>query len=435
MDCKKLEKLFSRISEDVEKVSGNMYFFHYTFHDLRHYQTMNKYLEKLRIRINLQYPEFWSLKTAIYLHDIGMLMNPRYWHRLGIPKDELFPPGENLMAKLKEDTIMKVFLGELGMGFEKAFFDENGCLGLPPPLREKSWDEFSFIEKMAIRDVMRTLHPQIGDWAVRKRFIGERSSECRKVAEMIGGMVRLHEDKTDERIRNLGSWEIADSPINVDQKKLTALLILLDSLDCVGRSRASPEALDEIIDDVRLLEERVIKIEAEKDNGASKRYGFLPHWVFKKYIKEVNIGQSSITIVMDTSTPSYFAGILFFEIAKNVWPKFDLANNILSKYAYHFDLAVQTNQMSGTLLLIEKELMTLGNEFSDIDVDPSELPPQLGEKCKLKLKLPRALALLLGYGGTFDDYANKLAKKHVCGLLAKLSSKPRGLLKQIFGCG
>lgn len=443
MECRELKKLFSKISKDVRKISGNIYFFfHYTFHDLRHCQTMSKMLENL---IHLQYPEYWSLRIAIYLHDTGMLINPRYWHKLRIPKDELSPPGDDLIANLEENAIVRSFLEKLGMSFEEAFFDGSGYLGLPPPLREKPWDEFSFIEKMVIRTVMRTLHPQIGDWAVRKRFIGEYPLECRKVAEMIGGMVRLHEDKTDERIRNLGLWEIAESPVKTNQKKLTALLILLDSLDCAGQSRASPEALDEIIDDVRMLEERMIEIEAEKDGKVSKGYGSLTHWVFKKYIRgvKVNKKKARITIVTETSTPSYLAGILFFEIANNVWPKYYLVSGILKEYKdikdmrFHFDLAVQIPGPNRELkLFIGEEMRRIGSEFSGTYVDISELPPQLREKYKFKkIELPRALALLLGYGGTYDDYANKLAKEHVCRLLVELSSEQRSLLEPIFGCG
>ncbi|MEM2868456.1 MAG: hypothetical protein QXR84_08275, partial [Candidatus Bathyarchaeia archaeon] len=112
--------------------------------------TEYQYLERLRNSIRLQYPELWSLRMAIYLHDIGMFINPRYWHKLGVPKDGLSPPGEDLIADLEEDAIVKSLLESLGMGFEDAFFDENGCLRLPPPLKEKPWDEFSFIEKTAM---------------------------------------------------------------------------------------------------------------------------------------------------------------------------------------------------------------------------------------------------------------------------------------------
>ena len=436
MDCRELKKLFIKIRGNVEEISGNIhFFFHYPFHDLRHCQKMFDYLEDLRNSIELGYPELWSLRIAIYLHDIGMFINPRYWHKLDISKDELSPPGEDPIAELEEDAIVRSFLGELGMGFENAFFDENGCLRLPLPLKEKPWDEFSFVEKIAVRTVMRTFHPQIGDRAVRKRFIGEHPLECRKVAEMIGGMVRLHEDKTNERIRNLGSWEIAGSPVGVDQKKLAALLILLDSLDCAGQSRASPEALDEIIDDVRMLEERAIEIEVERGAGVSKRYEHLPHWVFKRYIKEVKVDQASITIVTETSEPSHLAGILFFEIANNVLPKFLLANSVLEEHGLHFDLAVQIPGSTGGELLVGEELMKMGSEFAKSDVDASELPSQLREKYKFKgLRLPRALALLLGYGGTYNDYANKLVKEHVCELLVKLSREQRSLLEPIFGC-
>ncbi|MEM1548833.1 MAG: hypothetical protein QXI11_06380 [Thermoproteota archaeon] len=397
--------------------------------------TEYQYLERLRNSIRLQYPELWSLRMAIYLHDIGMFINPRYWHKLGVPKDGLSPPGEDLIADLEEDAIVKSLLESLGMGFEDAFFDENGCLRLPPPLKEKPWDEFSFIEKTAMRAVMRTLHPQIGDLAVRKKLIGEYPLECRKLSKMIGGMVRLHEDKTDERIRNLGSWEIAGSPVGVDQKKLIAILILLDSLDCAGQSRASPEALDEIIDEVRMLEEKAIEIEARKGGDADKRYGHLPHWVFKKYIKDVRINHTQTTIVTETSSPPYLAGILFFEIASNVWPKYALASTILEEQGIHFDLTVQMPGSTYGKLLIDEDLMRLGDNFRRTVVDVSELPSQLMKKYEIsRLRLPRALALLLGYGGTYNEYANQLAKKHVCRLLAELGGEQRSQLEQIFRC-
>jgi hypothetical protein len=394
---------------------------------------MYQYLEDLRNNLELGYSELWLLRIAIYLHDIGMFLNPRNWHRLGILKDTLSPPGEDTIKELAEDVIVKSFLDGLGMSFEDAFFDENNYLRLPPPLKGKPWDEFSLVEKIAMRTVMRELHPQIGDWAVRKKFIGEYPIECRKVSEMVGGMVRLHEDKNDERIKNLGSWEIAGSP-NVDQRKLMAILILLDSLDCSGQSRASLEALDEIIDEVRMLEEEAIEIEAGKGGDAGKRYEHLPHWAFKKYIKRVEVGSGRITMVAETSSPSHLAGILFFEIANNVWPKYALASKILEEYGYHFDLMVQVPSPVYGELLMEEELMRLGKEFNKIVVEASELPRELGEKYKIRLKLPRALALLLGYGGSYHEYADQLAKKHVCRLLAKFKSEQRSQLEKIFKC-
>jgi hypothetical protein len=213
-----------------------------------------------------------------------------------------------------------------------------------------------------------------------------------------------------------------------------AILILLDSLDCAGQSRASPEALDEIIDEVRMLEEEAIEIEAGKGGDAGKRYGHLPHWVFKKYIKRVEVDPSRITVVAETSSPSHLAGILFFEIANNVWPKYALASKILEEYGYHFDLMVQVPSPVYGELLMEEELMRLGKEFSKIVVEASELPRELGEKYKIRLKLPRALALLLGYGGSYHEYADQLAKKHVCRLLAKFKSEQRSQLEKIFKC-
>ncbi|MGC8850149.1 MAG: HD domain-containing protein [Candidatus Bathyarchaeia archaeon] len=439
MDCKELKGLFAKISRNVEEVSGNIhFFFHYPFHDLRHCQNMYQCLEDLRNYVWLEYSELWSLRIAIYLHDIGMFINPRYWHKLGVPVDGLSSPGKDLIRELEEDAIVKSLLENLGMNFEDAFFGENGCLRLPPPLKEKPWDEFSFIEKTAIRVVMRTFHPQIGDWSVRKRFIGEYPLECRKFSEMIGGIVRLHEDETDGRIRNLGLWEIAGSPSGVDQKKLIALLILLDSLDCAGQSRASPEALDEIIDEVRMLEEKAIETEARKGGDADKRYGHLPHWVFKKYIKEVRINPDlgQIAIVTETSSPSYLAGTLFFEIANNVWPKYVLASSMLEEHGFHFDLTIQMPDQAYGMLLLDEELVKLGDKFRKTVVEASDLPQKLREKYEIsKLRLPRALALLLGHGGTYNEYADQLAKKHVCRLLAEVSSEQRSQLEQIFKCG
>ncbi|MEM1548483.1 MAG: hypothetical protein QXM02_05625 [Thermoproteota archaeon] len=432
MDCRDLKKLFTKIERNVEELSGNiLFFFHFTFHDLRHCKNMYEYLEVLRNSVRLEYPELWSLRMAIYLHDTGMLINPRYWHKLGIPKDVLSPPGKDLIAELVEDVIVEEFLG--GKGFDDTFFDENGCLRLPTALKEKPWDEFSLVEKATMRAVMRKFHPQIGDWAARKRFIGEHPIECRKIGEMIGGMVRLHEGKDGERVKNLGLWEIAESPVSIDQRKITALLILLDSLDCAGQSRASPGTLDEIIDEVRMIEEKEIEIEAKR--GGEKREGYLPHWVFKKYIKEIAIYPNQIKIVTETSNPSYLAGILFFEIAKNVWPKYALASDILKDYGFYSNLIVQMPSQTYGELLIDEDLMRLGKEFSETVVDSSELPPQLAEKYKIgKLRLPRMLALLLGYGGMYNEYANQLAKKHVCRLLAKLGGEQRSQLEQIFRC-
>ena len=435
MDCGDLKELFEKISKNVEEVSGNIYFFfHYPFHDLRHCKEMNKYFDELRNNIyELESAELWLLRMSIYLHDIGMFLNPRNWHKLGISRDMLSSPGEDLIEDLTEDPIVKSFLDNLGMSFENAFFDENNCLRLPPPLKGKPWDEFSLVEKVAVRTVMRKLHPQIGDWAVRKKFIGEYPLECRKVSETIGGMIRLHEDESDERIRNLGSWEIAES--NVDQKKLAAILILLDSLDCAGQSRASPEALDEIIDEVRMLEEKEIELEAAKSGSTSKRYEHLPHWVFKKYIKKVEVGSGRITVVTDTSSSSYLAGILFFEIANSMWPKYALASKILEEYGYRFDLVVRVPGSVYSELLVEEDLMGLGKEFSKIIVETSELPKELREKYKLsELKLPRALALLLSYGGSYNEYADQLAKRHVCRLLTKLDSEQKNQLEKIFKC-
>ena len=436
MNCGDLKKLFEKISKNVEEISGNIhFFFHYPFHDLRHCREMYKYLEDLRYsNLDLGYSELWLLRTAIYLHDIGMFLNPRNWHKLRIPKDVLSLPGEDSIKELTRDAVVKSFLDGLGMSFEDAFFDENNCLRLPPQLKGKPWDEFSLLEKIAVRTVMRELHPQIGDWAVRRKFIGEYPPECRKISEIIGGIVRLHEDKDSERIRNLGSWEIAGS-LNIDQRKLTAILILLDSLDCVGQSRASPETLDEIMDDIRMLEEKMIEIEAEKGDDISKGCGHLPHWVFKKYIKRIEVCPSRITVVVETTSPSYLAGILFFEMSNNVWPKYALASKILKEYGYHFDLVVQIPSPVCGEQLMEEELAKLEKEFSEIIVETSELPREFGEKYKIGLKLPRALALLLSYGGSYKEYADQLAKKHVCRLLAKLGNGQRSLLEKIFKCG
>jgi len=393
---------------------------------------MDQYFDKLRNLIKVSYAEYWLLKIAIYLHDIGMFLNPRNWHRLGVPKGALSPPGEDLVGRLKEDTIVKSFLNSIGMSFDDAFFDENSYLRLPPPLKEKTWDEFSLVEKLAVRTVMRVLHPQIGDWAVKRRFIGEHPLECRKISEVVGGLVRLHEDKSDVRIRNLGTWEVAGTV--VDQKKLMALLMLLDGLDCAGRSRASPEALDEIIEEVKILEEKAIEIEVERGGGAGKGCGHLLHWMFKKYIREVRISPSRFTVVAETSNPSHLAGILFFEIAENVWPKYAIASKLLDEYGHHFDLTVQVPSLMHGELLVEEDLMELGKEFSETIVEASELPREIGQKYETELKLPRALALLLSYGGSCSEYAEQLAKKHVCKLLAKLDNPQKSKLEEIFEC-
>jgi hypothetical protein len=78
--------------------------------------------------------------------------------------------------------------------------------------------------------------------------------------------------------------------------------------------------------------------------------------------------------------------------------------------------------------------MKLGEEFSKIDVETSELPREVGQKHKTKLKLPRALALLISYGGSCSDYAEQLAKKHACKLLANLQSVQKSRLEEIFKC-
>jgi hypothetical protein len=433
MGCRDLKELFNRVQRSAVEVSGNInFFFHYPFHDFRHYKQMDQYFDKLRNTVNVGSAEYWLLKVAVYLHDIGMFLNPRNWHKLGIPKSALSPPGEDLMGGLEEDAIVKTFLEGIGMSFDDAFFDENDYLRLPPPLKEKTWDEFNLVEKLAVRTVMRKLHPLIGEWAVKRRFIGEHPPECRKISEMIGGLVRLHEDECDERIRDLGAWEVAGTV--VDQRKLMALLMLLDGLDCAGQSRASPEVLDEIIDEVRMLEEKSIEIEAAKGGGAGNGCGHLPHWVFKRYIKEVRIGSGRITVVAETSSPSHLAGILFFEVAGNVWPKYAIASRILDEYGCHYDLTIEVPGPIHGELLAEEELMKLGEEFSKIDVEASELPREVGQKHKTELKLPRALALLISYGGSCSDYAEQLAKKHACRLLANLKSVQKSRLEEIFKC-
>jgi hypothetical protein len=58
----------------------------------------------------------------------------------------------------------------------------------------------------------------------------------------------------------------------------------------------------------------------------------------------------------------------------------------------------------------------------------------VGQKRKTKLKLPRALALLISYGGSCNDYAEQLAKKHACRLLANLKSAQISQLEEIFKC-
>jgi hypothetical protein len=437
INCNDLKALFIAICKEVEEVSGYVhFFFHYTFHDLHHYRNMDQYLEDLRNYFRLEYSEYWMLKMGIYLHDIGLFLNPRCWHEFKIQKDELLlytkeDPVEALKNNPLVKALLKKYSNKHSLSFEEAFFNEEGFLSFPSFLRNKAWDELDFVEKAGIREVMRLLHPQIGGSAVGQRFI----PKCKRIAEVIGNIISLHEGKVKTEIfKNIGKVEISES--YVDQKKLVALLILLDSLDCSGQSRASEEALNEIIEEIRIIEDKTIEIENQYDKNI-RSHGHLPHWIFKKHIKEVKIKNNEVTIICDTSSPAYIAGILFFEIPINVWQKYMLANNILKEYGIAFDLFVQVPKTSSysnvELIRIEEGLMKLGSEFCKQESELPMLKEKYGDR---KFTLPRVLALLLSYPyGKYELKANQLASEYICNLLdSELSSIQRVQLKQIFRC-
>ncbi|MEM2294563.1 MAG: hypothetical protein QXX41_14935 [Nitrososphaerota archaeon] len=426
-NCNDLKKLFYNIRDQVDEFCKNApFFFHYVFHDSSHYKNMYEYLDSIRNRYMLVYSELFLLRIAIYLHDIGMFLNPRRWSELKVSKDDLLLSDENLMEKLKKNVLVDSFLKEkIKMSFEDAFFNEDGCLRLPPKLKDKSWDEFDLIEKAAIREVMRKLHPLLGGRIIEQMFL----SGCEKISESVRKMVELHEGKSVKRIEDLSTCiKINDSC--VDLKKLTTLLILLDSLDCVGKNRASPETLRNIIDEIRKLEDKVIELETKSNN---EDHGYLAHWIFKNHIEKINVRSSRITIFTDTLNPSPLAGILFFEINNNLWRKFDSVRRVLEEYGLYFDIIVQTPDQK--TIFIERELSSFGKKFCSIPIDISELPSGLRERYKSgRFTLIRALALLLSYGGAYNDYADHLARKHICRLLAELGSEQRSQLEQIFRC-
>jgi len=408
-DCKDLKDLFRKVGKMAMDISGNIhFFFHYVFHDSRHWQNLLNYLESVRNYINLSYAELWILRIAIQLHDIGLFLSPRYWNEFQISKEDLMQPNNNLLTELKRTLMVRALLDNLKQSFEEAFFDESNYLRLPSPLARKPWDEFNLIEKTAIRHIMRKLHAIIGSRAVVKKFIGTSTQECRKVSEIVGTMVRLHEGKHKEEVKNLGLWDISDSPI--DLKKVTALLVMLDAIDCAGVSRASPRTLDEIIDEIRLLEERIIEIERKynRERAVKNPPEYIAHWIFKRYIKRVDIEPGKVIILTETTEPAYMAGIIFFEIANNVWPKFHLAQEILQEHGFHFDLIVKTPSSELNISNIADKITKLSSIFHEAIVNENGISQlSKGESSIVySLTLPRTLALLLSHG--YVSIANQI---------------------------
>ena len=431
MECSDLEKLFRKIRREIEVTCGFVhFFFHYTFHDLRHYRNMDEYLSHLGYRrLELSYPELFILRMAIYLHDMGMFLNPRYWSELKIHKEDLLICNEDPVEKLRKNLLVDVLMRKMKTSFEDEFFDESGFLRFPPKMMGKTWDSFDLIDKAGIREVMRVLHPQVGAGGAR-RFI----PRCDRVASAVSSIIRLHECKTAEAFRYLGHEEVGGE--DVDLRKLAAILVLLDSIDC-SRRRASPEALEEITDEIRMLEEEIIEIESEK----SSNHGYLSHWIFKRHIKRIEIEGSSITIVSDTSSPAHVAGMIFFEMANNVLPRFIAAKDMLSEYGVALNLFLRIPGLTAPIYLDER-IMDAGRSFCSIFTGfpdwASRWKRRYGSR---EFTLPRVLALLLGGQrelGMRDptDKINSFAAEHVCKLLEseKLSDSQRAALLEIFKC-
>jgi hypothetical protein len=432
-----LESIYDRVKERAEDVLGysHTFFSNYVFHDLQHSRNMERHFKELRNHISLGYYETWLTAISIYLHDIGMALFPRNWQELGLTRRELSGSAGGDAILAKDDFLIGAMLREIGEpDLESAFF-KDGVLSFPRALAENSWDGLSPASRMGLRQVIRRLHPWLGAKAAEKKFLREWPD----VGLEVGRLIKHHSASvTEERSLDLGPGMVGGHV--VDTMKMSALLQLVDCIDCSQNERASADALWNLTRELLILDEEVDAIEMNEESPSMTTgrasHGFLSHWLFKQYVEKVVVRPGMIVLRSNTLSPALVAGLLFFEVAENVWPVYLNAEGTLVQKGISHKLVVEFP--GPRLVVVDDSLMTFARELLRTHVTKDELDVDGLQVTKRdEVTFPRALCLLLS-SPNGEPYADEIASRYVRTLLGRgytrwgLSADSKKVLEEVY---
>jgi len=288
----------------------NTIFPHYAEHNESHAKRVYQYIINLIEPIHVE--EDILLSSAAYLHDIGMALMPTEWSKLRITKNyvlkDIKPEKQEEYSHLFGDKEYLESIDLKGLRLKDFYLKHSKIARKMHP-----WISARLIEST---DYENSLYNYLRE-NLPKGLCG---TELKVFIKMLATVVKLHSSSSNlDNYRNRNMCAYYDYEINI--AKAAATLSLADTLDCTKERAKSLELLCEFIAKLDMLQ--------------------IKHWVFKKFVDKVDIRENNIIIEVNTVSLPEVAGVLLFEVGKNIYKDYIRSQNIYKDYKIEYALSIK----------------------------------------------------------------------------------------------